>query len=73
MSIVNQNAKVTHESAIPNTGNPPASTALLQPPNSNQKVPINSAKPFLMFIKYYLLTDQVFRCAPFLIVDSGFR
>ena len=40
---VNPNASATPAKPIPRAGKPAASTALPQPPSTNQKVPTNSA------------------------------
>src|SRR6185369_1581150 len=45
---VRPNARATPSSPIPTSGNAAASTALPHPPNTSQKVPMNTAASFLM-------------------------
>src|SRR5258708_30103334 len=51
---VNPKANATPSSPIPTPGNAAARTALPQPPNTSQKVPMNSATDFLCRLIVFL-------------------
>src|ERR1043166_7323529 len=64
VSTVNPKAKATPTKPIPRLGNAAARTALPHPPNTNQKVPKNSAKqrfPRLM-VRLHLRADKFYTC-----------
>src|SRR3990167_3716953 len=55
VTTVRPNASETPSRPMPTSGNAAARTALPQPPNTSQNVPINSAKPFWIFVILTLL------------------
>src|SRR5580700_525494 len=70
VSTVRPNASATPRKPIPTLGNPAASTAAPQPPNTSQKVPINSAvarfeigilTPFTTKLEYQLFVGVVYK------------
>ena len=61
VSTVKPKAKATPNRPIPTLGNAAANTALPHPPNTNQKVPINSAPKRLPIAIYSSLPCKFFK------------
>src|SRR5690606_15902337 len=78
VTTVRPKASATPSSPIPTSGKAAARTALPQPPKTSQNVPMNSAKPFWIFVMMTLLPADGLRRLrrerhPISVAESGKR